>query len=158
MTAVSDPASEETSRQSKVKEMYAIDARQTADFVARNSMAGLADAISAERGSLIVLNTLNWKRSALVSFDLEKGREIVDSVTGATIPFEVVSESVHLNRVQFIASDVPAMGYKVFFAAAFKAVAASGRNQRVDYARKPLLSRRISILRVARCSASTTRN
>lgn len=112
--SVSDPASEETSRQSKVKEMYAIDARQIADFVARNSMADLADAISAGRGSLIVLNTLNWKRSALVAFDLEKGREIVDSVTGATIPFEVVSESVHLNRVQFIASDVPAMGYKVF--------------------------------------------
>ena len=38
--SVSDPASEETARQSKVKAMYAIDARQTADFVARNSMAG----------------------------------------------------------------------------------------------------------------------
>ncbi len=112
--SVSDPASEETARQSKVKEMYAIDARQTADFVARNSMAGLADSISAGRGSLIVLNTLNWKRSALVAFDLEKGRELVDSVTGATIPFEVVSESAHLDRVQFMASDVPAMGYKVF--------------------------------------------
>jgi len=80
--SVSDPASEETARQSKVKEMYAIDAQQIADFVARNSMAGLADSISAGRGSLIVLNTLNWKRSALVAFDLEKGREIVDSVTG----------------------------------------------------------------------------
>lgn len=112
--SVSDPASEETARQSKVKEMYAIDARQTADLVARTSMAGLADSISAWRGSLIVLNTLNWKRSDLVSFDLQKGREIVDTVTGATIPFEVVSESAHLDRVQFMASDVPAMGYKVF--------------------------------------------
>jgi len=112
--SVSDQASEETARQSKVKEMYAIDARQTADFVARNSMADLADAISAGRGSLIVLNTLNWKRSALVSFDLEKGREIVDSVTGATVPVEVVSESAHLNRVQFMATGVPAVGYKVF--------------------------------------------
>jgi len=112
--SVSDPASEETARQSKVKEMYAIDARQIADSVARNSMAGLADSISAGRGSLIVLNTLNWKRSDLVSFDLEKGRDIVDSVTGATVPFEVESESAHFDRVQFMASDVPAVGYKVF--------------------------------------------
>ncbi len=112
--SVSDPASEETARQSEVKAMYAINARQTADYVARNSMADLANAISAGRGSLIVFNTLNWKRSSLVSFDLEKGREIVDSVTGATVSFEVESESAHLNRVQFVASDVPAMGYKVF--------------------------------------------
>jgi alpha-mannosidase len=110
----SDPTSEETARQSKVKEMYAVEAGQIADFIARNSMADLANAISAGRGSLIVLNTLNWKRSELVSVDLEKGREIVDTATGATISFEVESESAHRDRVQFMASDVPAVGYKVF--------------------------------------------
>ena len=112
--SVSDPTSEETARQSKVKEMYAVNARQIADFVARNSMAGIANSISAGRGSLIVFNTLNWKRSGLVSFDLQKGREIVDPATSAPIPFEVVHKSARLDRVRFMATDVPAFGYKVF--------------------------------------------
>ncbi|MGH9344945.1 MAG: glycoside hydrolase family 38 C-terminal domain-containing protein, partial [Terriglobia bacterium] len=110
----SDRGSEENVRQQKVKEMYAINARQIADFVARNSMAGLANEIPVGRGSLIVFNTLNWKRSALVSFDLEKGREIADPATGAAVPFEVLGQSEHLLHVRFMAANVPAFGYKVY--------------------------------------------
>lgn len=109
-----DETSDETAHQSEVKGMYAANARDIADFVARNSMAGLADAIPAGRGNLIVFNTLNWKRSALVNFDLEKGREIVDPVTGAVVPIQVLSESTKLTKVRFIATDVAAFGYKVF--------------------------------------------
>lgn len=112
--SVSDPSSNETKRQSKVKEMYAVDAAQIADYEARNSMANLAYAIPAGQGSLIVFNTLNWKRSALVNFDLEKGREIVDSSTGETVPLEVVKESSKLTKVRFMAANVPAFGYKVY--------------------------------------------
>jgi alpha-mannosidase len=109
-----DPSSDETAHQSEVKAMYAADARSIADYVARNSMAGLADAIPAGWGSLIVFNTLNWKRSALVNFDLEKGREIFDPATGAVVPVQVVSNSAKLTKVRFMAKDVPAFGYKVF--------------------------------------------
>lgn len=110
----SDPSSDEAAHQSEVKAMYAVNASQIADSVARNSMAGLADAIPAGRGNLVVFNTLNWKRSALVNFDLEKGREIVNSVTGAVVPVQVVSESAKLTKIRFMAADVPAFGYKVF--------------------------------------------
>lgn len=110
----SDPSSDETALQSKVKEMYAVDAAQVADFVARNSMANLADAVATPRGSLIVFNTLNWKRSALVNFDLERGREIVDPCTGAVVPVQVIEESMKLRKVRFMATDVPGMGYKVY--------------------------------------------
>ena len=110
----SDPSSDETARQSKVKEMYAVDAHQTADYVARNSMADLANAIPARRESLIVFNMLNWNRSALVNFDLQKGRELVDSTTGAVVPVQVVKKSIRLTRVRFLAADVPAFGYKVY--------------------------------------------
>ena len=110
----SDPSSDETARQSRVKEMYAVNAAQIADFAARNSMANLAYAIPAARGSLVVFNMLNWKRSALVDFDLEKGREIVDPCMGATVPVEVVEESAKLTKVRFMAADVPAFGYKVY--------------------------------------------
>ncbi len=106
--------SEENRRQQKVKEMYAIDARQIADFVARNSMASLASEIPVGRDHLIVFNTLNWKRSALVTFDLEKGREIVDSTAGAAVPFEVLGQSEHLLHVRFMAANVPGVGYKVY--------------------------------------------
>ena len=112
--SVSDPKSDESRRQSMVKAFYALDARQAADYVVRNSMANLADAIPAARGSLIVFNTLNWNRSALVSFDLPRDREIADPATGATVPVEVISESAHLRHVRFLAKDVPGMGYKIF--------------------------------------------
>lgn len=112
--AWSDPASDETARQSKTKAMYAEDAHQIADHVARGSMSNLADAISAGRGSLIVFNMLNWKRSALVDFDLDKGREVVDPSTDAIVPVEAVQDSAKLTKVRFLAADVPAFGYKVY--------------------------------------------
>jgi alpha-mannosidase len=112
--SVSDPTSEESVRQSAVKEQYAVDASSIADFVARNSMANLADSISAGRDSLIVFNTLNWKRSGLVSFDLNHGDEIVDPSTGHAVSMETVHEGRALRGVNFLARDVPANGYKVF--------------------------------------------
>jgi hypothetical protein len=112
--SVSDPSSDETAHQSEMKALYAANARGIADYVARSSMAGLADAIPAGRGNLIVFNTLNWKRSALVNFDLEKGRRIVDPTTGSVVPVQVVSESMKLTKVRFMAADIPAFGYKVF--------------------------------------------
>ncbi len=112
--AWSDPSSDETARQSKIKAMYAEDAGQIADYIARNSMSNLAYAIPAPRGSLIVFNTLNWRRNALVNFDLEKGREIVDPSTGVVVPVEIVENSAKLTKVRFLATDVPAFGYKVY--------------------------------------------
>ena len=50
--SVNDPTSDETAVQSAVKKRYAVDASSIADFVAKNSMASLADSISAARGSL----------------------------------------------------------------------------------------------------------
>jgi hypothetical protein len=112
--SVSDPTSDETIQQSAVKKAYAVNASAIADFVARNSMASLADSISAGRGSLIVFNTLNWKRSGTVFCDLVHGTEILDSVTGQVVPVETVQEGHALRHVRFVARDVPATGYKVF--------------------------------------------
>ncbi len=110
----SDPSSDETARQSKIKTMYAEDAAQAADYLARNSMSNLAYAVPAARGNLVVFNLLNWKRSELVDFDLEKGRVIFDPATGATVPVEVVEDSAKLTKVRFLAENVPAFGYKVY--------------------------------------------
>jgi alpha-mannosidase len=112
--SVSDPTSDETIQQSAVKKAYAVNASAIADFVGRNSMATLADSIAAGRGNLVVFNTLNWKRNGTVFCDLNHGEEIVDSVTGRTLPVETVQEGHALRHVRFIAPDVPATGYKVF--------------------------------------------
>jgi len=112
--SVSDPTSMEAIRQLEVKNQYALNAHAQADFLARNSMASLADSISAGRSSLIVFNTLNWTRSGLVSLDLNKEDEILDMSSGQVVPVEVLSNGRNFRHVRFVAPDVPAVGYKVF--------------------------------------------
>ncbi|HXS12121.1 MAG TPA: polysaccharide lyase family protein [Acidobacteriaceae bacterium] len=111
--SVNDSTSDETAVQSAVKKRYAVDASSIADFVAKNSMASLADSISAGRGTLIVFNTLNWKRSGAVTFDLRHGEEIVDSSTGNVVAVETLHNGNAFNHVRFVARDVPGNGYKV---------------------------------------------
>ena len=112
--SVTDPTSSEAVKQLEVKDQYAINANETAEFLTRNSMAGIANSISVGSGNLIVFNTLNWKRSGLVSVDLNNGDQIVDSVTGHVIPVEVTASGNGLRHVRFLAQDIPAIGYKVF--------------------------------------------
>jgi alpha-mannosidase len=113
-TSVFEPTSVENVRQLEVKESQAINARALADSVARNSMASIADSISAGEGSLIVFNTLNWGRSGPVSIDLTNGDEIVDLSTSQVLPVEIIENGNGMHRVRFVAQDVPAVGYKVF--------------------------------------------
>jgi alpha-mannosidase len=112
--SITDPTSREAVRQLAVKDLYAIKAHALADFLTRNSMASLADSISAGRGSLIVFNPLNWGRSGLVDADLSKNDEIVDPSTGHVVPMETLASGKDFRHVRFVAADVPATGYKVF--------------------------------------------
>lgn len=112
--SISDPTSEQAIQQLATKNLYAIKAQALADFLSRNSMATLTDSITAGPGSLIVFNTLNWKRSGFVTFDLKKGDEIVDLSTGETVPVEVIQNNATFRHVRFVAADIPAVGYKVF--------------------------------------------
>ena len=112
--SISDPTSREATRQLAVKDLYAVKAHALADFLTRNSMASLADSISTGRGHLIVFNTLNWDRSGLVTFDLNKGDEIVDPSSGQVVPVEILGGNNDFQHVRFVAADVPATGYKVF--------------------------------------------
>lgn len=109
-----DPLSEESKQQTSMKEQFAVDARSSSDFVARDSMASIVDSIATRTGDIVVFNMLNWSRNGPVFLDLAHNREIVDSVTGKTVPFEVISKSNNLDRIRFIAEDVPGMGYKIF--------------------------------------------
>ncbi|HZC42955.1 MAG TPA: polysaccharide lyase family protein, partial [Acidobacteriaceae bacterium] len=89
--SVSDPTSREAVDQLAVKDLYPVKAAALADFIARNSMASIANSISAGSGNVLVFNTLNWKRSALVSLDLNNNQQLVDTTTGQSVRVEVLS-------------------------------------------------------------------
>lgn len=112
--SISSPGSIEATGQLAVKDQYAVNASALIDFVARNSMASLANAIPADPGSVIVFNSLNWKRDGIVSLDLGKGQELVNLASGQQVPVEVLSSGSDYDHVRFVARDIPAMGYRVF--------------------------------------------
>ena len=112
--SVSDPTSMEAVDQLAVKEQLAVNAAGRVDFVARRSMANLADAVPAGPGSLIVFNSLNWKRSGAAFVDLDKGQEIVDVSTDQPVPFEILGAGSEFYHVRFVAQEVPPVGYKVY--------------------------------------------
>jgi hypothetical protein len=112
--SVSDPTSKEAVDQLALKELYPVKAAALADFITRNSMASIANSISAGSGNVIVFNTLNWTRSGVVSLDLNNNQELVDTTTGQVVPVEVLSGNKDFHNVRFIAQDVPAVGYKVY--------------------------------------------
>ena len=113
--SVSDPTSHEAIEQLRVKDSRATTAADLRDHLLRSSMASLADSIATGVGSIIVFNPLNWKRDGIVSIDLDKGNEIADRATDQPVPFSVVHEGNDFRRVEFVAKDVPPVGYKVYF-------------------------------------------
>ncbi len=112
--SISDPQSQEVVEQLAMKDQYAVDARKLVNRVMDNSMARIVDSIKGSVGSLFVFNPLNWKRSGLVSTDINKGAEIVDAETGKVVPVQVAQTGHLLEQVNFIAADVPALGYRRF--------------------------------------------
>ncbi len=112
--SVSDPTSMEAVKQLALKNQYAVNAEAQADFIIRSSMANIANSIPPGPGSVIIFNSLNWKRNRLVSIDLDKGKEVVDVSTGQAQPVEVLDEGTNCKHVRFVAQDIPALGYKVF--------------------------------------------
>jgi hypothetical protein len=113
-TSISDPQGQETVRQRDVKDARATDASRLVNHVLQRSMSALADFIPAPVGTLIVFNSLNWSRTSMVEIDLEKGSEIVDLSTRQAVPYEVLFTGRNLRHVRFLASDVPAVGYKCY--------------------------------------------
>ena len=109
-----DPHSEESVQQRKVKDARATQAQLLVDNILRRSMGSIANSIYDPKGTLIVFNPLNWQRNGLVEFDLPKGRELVDKTTGQPVPYEVLSSGETYHHIRFVATDIPAMGYKAY--------------------------------------------
>jgi hypothetical protein len=112
--SVSDPKRQEAVEQLAIKEGFASDAKKQVDYLAKRSLAALADYIYDPKGTLLVFNPLSWQRSKLVEIDLDKGLEIVDLSTNQRVPYEVLSEGLSYQHIRFLAQDVPSVGYKAY--------------------------------------------
>ena len=68
---MSDPNSVEALEQLRVKDSRAVRASELRDHLLGSSMASLADSIGEGPGSVVIFNVLNWKRSGVISIDLD---------------------------------------------------------------------------------------
>src|ERR1019366_2872478 len=89
------------------------------DLVDR-SLSQLVDQIHVPAHTLVVFNSLNWQRDALVETDLFDHAVVTDLATGTNVPLEVMWARQGYLHVRFIARELPAVGYKCY-AVAFPA-------------------------------------
>ena len=121
--ATSQPENQQSENQIVLKESRVIEAKNHIDESIQRSMAQLGGFLSPEKNSLMVFNSLGWKRNGVVDVDLPDGTEIFDNAVKKSVPYEVlfVGKGFQLpgfgagyKRVRFEAREVPALGYKVY--------------------------------------------
>src|SRR5215213_272074 len=112
--SVTEPHSEDSVKELAYKRLRATIARDSIDYLSDRAMTTIAGSIDTPARALVVFNTLNWNRDGWVEFDLQKTRELVDVETNAVVGFDVLEDHPAYQRIRFMASDVPAMGYRTY--------------------------------------------
>ncbi|MDT8070267.1 MAG: polysaccharide lyase family protein [Terriglobia bacterium] len=121
--ATSQPENKQSEEQIALKESRVREAKKEIDESIQRSFAQLGGFLSPPQNSLMVFNPLGWERSGMVDVDLQDGMEIFDNTTNNAVPYQVlfVGKGIELpgfgkgyKRVRFQASDVPALGYKLY--------------------------------------------
>ena len=108
------PDSEEAKRQLATKNEYVREEQQDVDSLAERSLSQIANEIHMPSGTFVVFNTLSWQRNGLVTLDLDNGSAIQEYPSMKPVAVEVIRKDNGFDRVRFLASDVPAMGYKCY--------------------------------------------
>ncbi len=113
--SIDKPDHDQTVKQLEVKDHRATQARLDVDDLVNRSMSQLADQIHIPSHTLVVFNSLNWRRDALVEEDLlqDKAR-LRDLTTGRNVPYEVRTKKDGYVRIRFLAQDLPPTGYKCY--------------------------------------------
>jgi len=112
--SVSRPDSQEAVAQLATKDEYAAESQQAVQALAKSSLSQLANEIHIPSSSLIVFNSLSWPRSELVEMDLNTNTILTEYNGKTPVPFEVLHEGAGYRHVRFLATDIPAMGYKCY--------------------------------------------
>ncbi len=112
--SVSQPDHDETIKQLRVKDDRADRAALEINDVINRSMSELANDIQVPANTLVVFNSLNWKRDLVVETDLFEHPKLMDLTAHQQVPLEVLYNREKFLHVRFVAKDVPGVGYKCF--------------------------------------------
>jgi alpha-mannosidase len=112
--SVSQPDHEESVKQLRVKDERATRAAVEIEDLMNRSLSQLADKIHIPANTLVVFNSLNWKRDALVETDLLEHAKLTDLATNRDVPLEVIEHKTGFLRVRFLAEGLPSFGYHCF--------------------------------------------
>jgi hypothetical protein len=121
--ATTQPQNHQSEDQIALKGARVTRARNDIDESIQRGWAQLEGLVKPRENSVAVFNSLNWSRTGFVETDLPDGSTLVDGSSGKEVPLEVLWRGTGIPlpgfgpaniRVRFLASDVPAVGYKVF--------------------------------------------
>ena len=112
--SVSQPDHEQSIRQLRVKDDRPNRASLEIDDLMNRSLSQLADQIHVPADTLVVFNSLGWRRDGLIETDLPENRHLLDLTTQKEVPLEILSQKQKFVHVRFLAEDLPAVGYKCF--------------------------------------------
>src|SRR5205823_7811018 len=112
--SITQPGHEESIKQVRVKDSRAEQAALEIEDVMNRSLSQLADQIHIPANTLVVFNSLNWKRDAIVETDLFEHPKLVDLATQKEVPLQIVYAKEKFLHVRFLSKDLPAVGYKCF--------------------------------------------
>ncbi|HEY3940035.1 MAG TPA: polysaccharide lyase family protein [Bryobacteraceae bacterium] len=112
--SISQPDHEEAIKQLRVKDGRAESASLEIEDVMNRSLSQLADEIHIPASTLVVFNSLNWRRDALVETDLFENPKLIDLTTQQEVPLQILYEKEKFVHVRFLAKDLPSVGYKCF--------------------------------------------
>jgi hypothetical protein len=112
--SVSQPDHDESVKQIRVKDGRAETASEEIEDVMNRSLSQLANDIHIPANTLVVFNSLNWQRDAIVETDLFEHPTLVDLTTRKEVPLQILYQKEHFLHVRFLAKDLPPVGYKCF--------------------------------------------
>jgi len=110
----SRPKSEESVAQLETKDHRVRDSYQIANSIIEQSLSEIANQIHMPATSLVVFNSLNWKRSELVEIDLDDGMTLQEHPGMQPVPVETLRRGNGYDHVRFLASEVPSVGFKCY--------------------------------------------
>lgn len=120
--SISEPMAETTLVQWAQKSSYVWDAAKQAGMLREEALGVPQDSLPPADGpTLVVLNTLNWKRSGVVPVFLDErivpaGREVscIEAEDGEAVPVQMTAKAYRGAHWGIWVKDVPPLGYKSY--------------------------------------------
>ena len=121
--ATTQPEHHQSEDQIALKGARVARARDDISESIQREWAQLEALVKTKDNSVAVFNSLNWPHSGIVETDLPEGTALVDPSSGAEIPVEILWQGKGISlpgfgpgnvRVRFLATGVPALGYKLY--------------------------------------------